>query len=446
MPDQAVVIVGTPAYTDGSIQNLTMDAGGNLKIAMTGSVTSSENLAQVGGATVTVGAGNAAAGTQRVILASDQPVIPVNDPGLPDTLGQKTSANSTSVVLASDSAAPLPTGAATEATLAKIPVAQSSTTSGESGTLIQGAVVSGDQAYVAGNTNPLTLTTTGRLRVGLSSAGAIAGGTAGSNSDLMGAIYNSTPLTLTNAQQAGLQLDVNANLLVNDPGLPNTLGQSNKAGSTSVTLASDQGTLAVGGDVAAGAADSGNPVKTGGVYNSTLPVLTTGQRGDLQLDTSGELRTLFTAVSVSGADAQVNTAVGKFRSTGTDATSGYLGVYEYLFNGTTWDRIRSGGVTGMLGVVNQASPSGGYSFLNLAANATTTIKSGAGTLHTITINTLGTADTVTVYDNTAGSGTKIATINAALSQTTFTFDAAFATGLTVVIAGTTAPDITVTYK
>lgn len=86
-----------------------------------------------------------------------------------------------------------------------------------------------------------------------------------------------------------------------------------------------------------------------------------------------------------------------------------------------------------------------YSFLNLAANATTTVKTGAGVLHSITINTLGTADTVTVYDNTAGSGTKIGTINAALSQGTLIFDAAFVTGLTVVIAGTTPPDITVCY-
>ena len=49
-----------------------------------------------------------------------------NDPGLPDTLGQKTMANSTGVAIASDQSAvpvsaaalPLPAGAATEATLA----------------------------------------------------------------------------------------------------------------------------------------------------------------------------------------------------------------------------------------------------------------------------------------------------------------------------------------
>lgn len=79
-----------------------------------------------------------------------------------------------------------------------------------------------------------------------------------------------------------------------------------------------------------------------------------------------------------------------------------------------------------------------------AANGTTTIKSGAGFLHTITVGTVGATDTITVYDNTAGSGTVIAVINDATSGT-YTLDVGFITGLTIVIAGTTAPDVTVAY-
>lgn len=44
------------------------------------------------------------------------------------------------------------------------------------------------------------------------------------------------------------------------------------------------------GGVASGATDSGNPVKTGGVYNSTPPTLTNGQRGDTQMDASGNTK------------------------------------------------------------------------------------------------------------------------------------------------------------
>ncbi len=89
----------------------------------------------------------------------------------------------------------------------------------------------------------------------------------------------------------------------------------------------------------------------------------------------------------------------------------------------------------------------GYSFTHISTATTTTAKSGAGVLHTITINALGTvASTTTVYDNTAGSGTVIAIINTLAGQETYTYDVAFATGLTLVTTGTVAPDITVSYR
>lgn len=52
------------------------------------------------------------------------------------------------------------------------------------------------------------------------------------------------------------------------------------------------------GNVASGATDSGNPVKVGGKYNSTAPTFTDGQRGDLQIDANGNLKTsMATALS-----------------------------------------------------------------------------------------------------------------------------------------------------
>lgn len=85
-----------------------------------------------------------------------------------------------------------------------------------------------------------------------------------------------------------------------------------------------------------------------------------------------------------------------------------------------------------------------FNYANPAGSATTTIKSGVGVLHAITINTTA-ASAITIYDNTAGSGTKIATIAASPAiGSTFRFDVAFTTGLTVVLAG--ASDITVSYR
>lgn len=89
----------------------------------------------------------------------------------------------------------------------------------------------------------------------------------------------------------------------------------------------------------------------------------------------------------------------------------------------------------------------GWSFQNITTSTTTTVKSGAGVLHIVNVNTLGTvASTTTVYDNTAGSGTKIATINSLTLSGPFQYDIAFATGLTLVTTGTAAPDITVSYR
>lgn len=86
----------------------------------------------------------------------------------------------------------------------------------------------------------------------------------------------------------------------------------------------------------------------------------------------------------------------------------------------------------------------GYSHLN--ANGTTTIKSSSGVLHTVSINTKGaTANTVTLYDNTAGSGTVIAVVDTTLGIQTLFFDVVFQTGLTAVVATGTAADLTIAY-
>lgn len=85
-----------------------------------------------------------------------------------------------------------------------------------------------------------------------------------------------------------------------------------------------------------------------------------------------------------------------------------------------------------------------FSYTNISAGATTVVKSGAGVLHSITVNTTA-AGAITVYDNTAASGTKIATIAASpVIGSTFIYDVSFGTGLTIVTAA--ASDITVSYK
>lgn len=89
------------------------------------------------------------------------------------------------------------------------------------------------------------------------------------------------------------------------------------------------------GNVAAGGTDAGNPVKVGGVFNNTQPTLTTGQRGDFQVSSRGEL---LATISSGG----VSVAIGQGSADALSTTTQNLAVLARtaVFNGTTWDRMR----------------------------------------------------------------------------------------------------------
>lgn len=92
----------------------------------------------------------------------------------------------------------------------------------------------------------------------------------------------------------------------------------------------------------------------------------------------------------------------------------------------------------------------GHSYTNITTGTTTTVKSGAGVIEAIVVNTLVASATITVYDNTAGSGTKIGTFTLPSTITgddpvPIPYDGlAFTTGLTLVTSGAT--DITVVWR
>jgi hypothetical protein len=163
------------------------------------------------------------------------------------------------------------------------------------------------------------------------------------------------------------------------------------------------------GNVASGATDSGNPVKAGGIYNSTAPTLTTGQRGDIQLSSRGVLL----ANLSNGAGGTLN-----FANLGADGYSNgnglpFFGAQGFFFNGTSWDRQR-GDVNGS---VNQphamsssrwayAPPSGGIT--NSTTAVTIMSAAGAGVRNYLTgiqmfAGTLGASTEVAVRDGASGT-------------------------------------------
>lgn len=90
---------------------------------------------------------------------------------------------------------------------------------------------------------------------------------------------------------------------------------------------------------------------------------------------------------------------------------------------------------------------GAWDRTNIAAGGTTTVKSGTGILGSVVVNSAVSLGVITIYDNTAASGTKIATITHPLallsSQYVLTFNCKFTTGLTVVTS--LGDNVTITY-
>jgi hypothetical protein len=112
-----------------------------------------------------------------------------------------------------------------------------------------------------------------------------------------------------------------------------TDGTTNKVNAQNATAANFNAQVV--GSVAAAAADSGNPVKVGGIYNSTLPTYTNGQRGDVQIGTRGSVH-----VELWGSDAATTPTISG--SGGDGASNGnalfVTGSRGFLFNGSSWDR------------------------------------------------------------------------------------------------------------
>jgi hypothetical protein len=82
---------------------------------------------------------------------------------------------------------------------------------------------------------------------------------------------------------------------------------------------------------------------------------------------------------------------------------------------------------------------------NITTKTTTAVKTSAGILLGISINKVGSTDTITVYDNAAATGTIIASITVQAGVPFYKLPAAFNNALTVVSGGGTAGDYTVFY-
>lgn len=166
------------------------------------------------------------------------------------------------------------------------------------------------------------------------------------------------------------------------------------------------------GNVASGVADSGNAVKVGGVFNTNGITITTGQRGDVQLDAQGSTRVNPVSTHTTGSDGKSNSTIGYNSRANAPGTADVLpATVPYDFNGATWDRAR-GDVNGS---VNQpfamaasrwqyAPPTGGIT--NSATAVVVMTAGGAGVRNymarlEISTSTLATGSEIVVLDGAA---------------------------------------------
>lgn len=268
----------------------------------------SVNMEQVAGTTTDTNTGNASAGTQRVVLASNQPAIPSSQSGTWNIT------NITGTIS-------LPTGAAQDSSVNGILLAQGSTTSGEKGPLILGAVTTSAPSYTTAQSSPISLTTAGAMRIDGSGVTQPVSGTVTANAGT-GTFTVSGTVT---ANQGGAPWSQNVTQV---GGSAISLGPKTSANSFPIVVASDQAAIP--------ASQSGTwTVQPGNTVNTTPWLTTINQGGNNAAVTTSNALSVAEInqdlVDTGNSTTTPLTANATFTGTGR-STLNYSYIQLYLFS------------------------------------------------------------------------------------------------------------------
>ena len=258
-------------------------------------------------------------------------------------------------------------------------------------------------------------------------------------------VYQTTPSTITNNQAAAVAIDINRNTKVTQVQTQTpaaTTMQSAAVASGNGTVLACAGYASVELNITASVAMSGG-TQINFEYSPDSGTTWVALRCFNEGTATWATTTLTTGVwraSVNGiAGAQVRARISLY-SAGTITVTGQVEVQPGVMS---TEATMSTLLAGENLTTNRLNNEPIYSYAVITTQTTTTCKSGAGTLHTITISTPVANATVKVWDSLAGSGTVLVdtiTLPAALisdGPITLTFDESFTTGLTIVTAGAT---------
>jgi hypothetical protein len=192
---------GTLTGLGGTSNGLKVDV--QASVLPTGAATASlqtsgnASLTSIDSKTATLGQ-KTMAGSEPVVIASDQSAVPVS--------GTVAATQSGAWTVTANAGTNLNTSAlALDTSVTGLQVSQGSTTSGEKGPLIQGAVTTAAPSYTTAQTSPLSLTTTGALRTDASGStqpvsGTVAATQSGTWTVQPGNTANTTPWLATISQ------------------------------------------------------------------------------------------------------------------------------------------------------------------------------------------------------------------------------------------------------
>lgn len=171
------------------------------------------------------------------------------------------------------------------------------------------------------------------------------------------------------------------------------------------------------GNIGSGQSDSGNPVKIGGIFNTTQPTFTTGQRGNLQISSRGAMRIV---QGVEGFTATVD-ALGSTNIRATAASAALTtGIHALGTDGTN-ARILStttGGHVHIHDGGNSISVDNGGSDFGVSVNNNPVLGAGTNNIGDVDIlsiaagdNNIGNVDIVTMPNVTIGTALPAGTNN-----------------------------------
>ena len=330
---QGAVTSATPSYTVNQTSPLSLDTNGTLRVQVlgvpslaTGASTSGLQPTNVVQNTVTAGQ------TGTLGMAASTSAAPSFIDGRSNPLSTDLSGN----LRVAAATLPLPAGAATAA-LQPTNATQGSTTSGQTGGLSQGAVTTTAPTYTTAQTNPLSLTTAGGLRVDGSGATQPISGTVTANQGTAGATW---PVAASVADAADVALGATTDGVWSGTGSStvtstlryignvvagpiatgtNSIGQvtanaGTNLNTSALALSANQPTNAAQGSTTAG--QTGNLLQAGVL--TAPPSYTTAQTSPLTMDLAGNLRVVssswsngpLNAMTVTTASHATGTVIG----------------------------------------------------------------------------------------------------------------------------------------